>query len=67
MEAYMVSDGGIGAPLEELLDDGLLVQRGGDVQGSVAVLKWRTVFRGPFFGREVEHIKRSGSSSSKFY
>ena len=50
----MVSDGGIGAPLEELLDDGLLVQRGGDVQGSVAILKWRTVFRGPFFGREVE-------------
>ena len=35
----MISNSGIGAPLQELLDDGLLVQGGGDVQRRVAILK----------------------------
>ena len=38
MAAYVIPNSGIGAPLEQLLDDGLLVEGGGDVQGRVAVL-----------------------------
>ena len=39
MDAYMISNCWVGAPLQELLDDGLLVQGGGDVQRRVAILK----------------------------
>ena len=38
IDAYMISNCWVGAPLQELLDDGLLVQGGGDVQSCVAVL-----------------------------
>ena len=37
-DTYMISNCWVGAPLQELLDDGLLVQGGGDVQSRVAIL-----------------------------